>query len=262
MRFVDSHCHLDYPELSDDFEGTLAHARNAGVEHMLTIGVDLEKADRVRKIAESVPNVHATFGIHPHNAQKTLDTVPIDQLKQTLKEYAAFDKIVGYGETGLDYYYNNSPEEAQKQCFQAHIEAGVAEDLPLIVHTRDAEEDTLRWLKEHGQGKVRGVIHCFSGTAYLAKGALELGFYISCSGIITFKKAQDICDVIADVPLDRLLIETDAPYLAPVPHRGKPNQPAYVVHTARRLAEIKGVSLEEVAEATTRNFYQLFSKIS
>lgn len=262
MKFVDSHCHLDYPELSKDFATTLAHARNAGVGHMLTICVDLENAGRVQKIAESQPHIHATIGVHPHEAKKTLDAVRVDELKRRLLDAESSPKIVGYGETGLDYYYEHSPRDEQSVCFKAHIEAALEKDLPLIVHTRDAEEDTIQHLKAYGQGRARGVIHCFSGTDYLAQESLALGFYISVSGIITFNKAQEIRDAIADVPLDRLLIETDAPYLAPVPHRGKPNQPAYVVHTAEKLADIKGVSLEEVAAVTTQNFYNLFTKIS
>ncbi len=261
MKFVDSHCHLDYPELSDDLEATLAHGKNAGVGHMLTISVDMDKTQRIQAIADSHPHIHATFGIHPHEAERTLKEYSLDDLKKALRVEAAKPKVVGFGETGLDYYYMHSPKEPQQESFQAHIEAALELDLPLVVHTRDAEEDTIQFLKEFGQGKVRGLIHCFSGTDYLAREALDLGFYISVSGIITFNKAEEIRKVIADVPMERLLIETDAPYLAPVPYRGKPNQPAYVVHTAQKLAEVKGVSLEEVADSTTRNFYQLFSKI-
>lgn len=261
MKFVDSHCHLDYPELSDDLEATLAHAKSAGVGHLLTISVDMDKTQHIQTIANSNPHIHATFGIHPHEAERTLKEHSLDELRKVLREEALKPKVVGYGETGLDYYYMHSPKAPQQESFQAHIEAALEVDLPLIIHTRDAEEDTIQFLKEFGKGKVRGLIHCFSGTEYLAREALDLGFYISVSGIITFNKAEAIREVIADVPLERLLIETDAPYLAPVPYRGKPNQPAYVVHTARKLAEIKDIPLEEVADVTTRNFYQLFSKI-
>lgn len=257
---VDSHCHLDYPELSGDLKATLARAQNAGVGHMLTIGVSLDNAARVQEIAALDSRIHATVGVHPHEAEKTLKEISIEDLKATLLGVASNPKVVGYGETGLDYYYNHSPKYEQRQAFQAHIEAALEQDMPLIVHTRNAEDETIELLRDVGQGKVRGVIHCFSGSQSLADRSLELGFYISISGIITFKKADELRDIVKSVPLDRLLVETDAPYLAPIPHRGQPNEPSYVVHTAQAVADIKGIPFEEVRNQTTANFYALFTR--
>lgn len=259
--YVDSHCHLDYPELSSDLEGVFARAKAHKVERFLTISTELEKRGIIRELIEDYAPVFGTVGVHPHEAKKTLDQLLPKELKHALLDEALHPKIVAFGETGLDYYYEHSPKGAQHESFIAHIEAGLETDLPLIVHTRDAEEDTINVLKQVGCGRSRGVIHCFTGTPYLAQEALALGFYISVSGIVTFNKAEELRATLKDVPLDRLLIETDAPYLAPTPHRGKPNEPSYVIYTAEKLAELKDMPLSAIETATTENFFSLFNKV-
>jgi TatD DNase family protein len=253
---VDSHCHLDFPDFASELPAVLARARAAGVGHFLTICTQLSQFLGVRALAEQGDDIHCTIGVHPHEAEKEPLSSP-----EVLLKAAAHRKIVGFGETGLDFYYNHSPRDAQIADFKIHIEAARTAQLPLVVHTRDAEDDTIAILQEeYAKGSFPGAINCFTGTPKLARAALELGFYISVSGIATFKKAQDLRATIAEVPLDRLLVETDAPYLAPQPVRGKRNEPAFVVHTAAMLAELKGVSPERVAEATTANFFSLFAK--
>ena len=253
---VDSHCHLDFPELARDLDGVLGRARAAGVGHFLTIGTTLAKFAQVRAAAEHAADIHCTVGIHPHEAK----TEPLDGPEKLVRE-AAHPKVVGFGESGLDYYYNHSPREAQIVNFRAHIAAAREASLPLVVHTRDAEDDTIAVLtEERARGPIAGVIHCFTGTPRLARAMLDVGFLISVSGIATFKKADALRAAIAEVPLDRLLVETDSPYLAPQPVRGKPNEPAYVVHTAAMLAELKGVPPDTLAAATTENFFRLFTK--
>jgi TatD DNase family protein len=242
---VDSHCHLDFPEFAPELDAVLARARAAGVGHFLTIGTELAKFQGVLAVAERAADIHCSVGVHPHEAKM-----------------ATHLKVVGFGETGLDYYYNHSPREAQIADFRVHIAAAREAQLPLIVHTRDAEDDTISILQEEqGEGAFPGLIHCFTGTTRLAHAVLDLGFYISVSGIATFRKAEDLRATIKDVPLDRLLVETDSPFLAPQPVRGKRNEPAYVVHTAAMLAELKGVGVNVIADATTANFFRLFSKI-
>lgn len=258
MLLIDSHCHLDYDPIAQDLEGTLRRAYDKGVKAFLTIGTDLSKIPVLSAIADNEVNVFATLGVHPHEAQKTL---PENELRHTLIHESRHPKMVGFGETGLDYYYSHSPKAAQQRAFKAHIEAAVDCDLPLIIHTRDAEEDTIHALKTIGQGNARGVIHCFSGSAWLRDQALDLGFYISVSGIATFRKAEEIREVLKEVPLDRLLVETDSPYLAPEPYRGKPNEPAFVVEVAQKLAQLKGIPFDEVCRQTTENFLHLFSKV-
>ena len=256
VALVDSHCHLDYPQFSEDFSGTIARAKNAGVGMMVSIGVKLTTFDQVRAIAEKSDHIYCTIGVHPHEAGEEGLSSP-----EPLLAKASDPKIIGIGESGLDYFYDNAPREAQQQSFRAHIAACRETGLPLIVHTRDADDDTMDILEEeYEKGPFTGVIHCFSSSATLAQRALKIGFYISCSGIITFNSAKEIRAALEDVPLDRLLVETDAPYLAPVPKRGKPNEPSYVAHTAAKLAEIKGVSLEEITRITTENFFTLFTK--
>ena len=253
---VDSHCHLDYPQLSSDLDGVLARAENAGVGAMLTISVSLKTFDAVRAIAERHDHIFCTVGVHPHEAEKEPDTVA-----QKLIELAQHPKVVGIGETGLDYFYEHSPRETQQMVFREHIAAARETGLPLIVHTRDAEDDTAAMLSEEmEQGAFFGLLHCFSSSAQLAEKAIDLGLYISISGIATFKAAQDLRDTITGLPLDRLLVETDAPYLAPVPHRGKDNEPSFVVHTAEKVAELQGITPDVLAKATTDNFFHLFSK--
>ena len=256
--YVDSHCHLDFPEFAPELKAVLDRARNAGVEHFLTIGTTLNRFAAVRAVAESAADIHCSVGIHPHEAANE----PLQGPEPLLAD-AAHEKVVAFGETGLDYYYLHSPREAQIRNFRAHIAAARSAALPVIVHTRDAEDDTIAILEqEQARGAVSGVIHCFTGSARLAGAALDLGFYISVSGIATFKKSELLRATLKEVPLNRLLVETDCPYLAPQPVRGKRNEPAFVVYTAGMLAQLKGVSLDELAQATTQNFFQLFAKVS
>ena len=252
---VDSHCHLDYAPMADDLAGTLARARNAGVGTLLTIGTKLRDFPRVRAIAEASDAVFCSVGIHPHEAEnEQADTAK-------LVELARHAKVVGIGETGLDYYYDKSPREKQRENFRAHIRAAEETGLPLIVHTRDADDDTAAMLGEAARGgRLRGVLHCFTSSQQLADAALGFGFYISISGIVTFKNAEALRQTVKTIPLERLLVETDSPYLAPVPVRGKPCEPAYVAHTAAKVAELKGVTTAELARVTSANFFNLFGR--
>jgi len=253
---VDSHCHLDFPEFQEDFEAVLARAEEAGVKTMMTICTHVTKFDQVHAIAKAHDNIFCTVGIHPHNADSEPE-VTVDQLVQ----WASDPKVVGFGETGLDYFYEHSPREIQQRQFRTHIEAARKLDLPVIVHTRDAEEDTLAIIEEeYNNAPFRGLIHCFSASDAFAQRVVSMGFYISISGIVTFKKAEELREAIKNVPVDRLLVETDAPYLAPIPKRGKRNEPAYTAFTAAKVAEIKGLSEEEFAKQSTDNYFTLFSK--
>lgn len=254
---VDSHCHLDFPEFAPELDAVVSRAQQAGVGVCVSIGTRMDGFPRVRAIAEHFPNVWCSVGIHPHEAEKELLDSP-----QTLVDAARHPKVVGIGETGLDYFYEHSPREQQIKNFRVHIEAARQTCLPVIVHTRDADDDTIKMLREEMAAKpFTGVIHCFTGTKRLADAALELGLYISVSGIATFKKSDNLRTVLKDVPLERLLVETDAPFLAPMPHRGKRNEPAFVKHTAAALATLKGVSAQELEDATTASFFRLFSKV-
>ncbi|PNQ03849.1 TatD family hydrolase [Sphingobium sp. SA916] len=254
--FIDSHCHLNYKGLIEDQQNVLERARGAGVGLMLNIATRESEWDDVLDTALREPDVWATVGIHPHEA----DEHPhVDTAK--LVERASHPRIVGIGETGLDYYYDHSDRERQQRSFRAHIAASRETGLPLIVHTRDAEEDTLAIMRdEMGKGAYGGVIHCFTASGAFADAAMELGFLISISGIVTFRNARDLQETAARLPLESLLIETDSPFLAPVPHRGKPCEPAFVADTARFLANLRGESVEQLAEATSANFRKLFSK--
>jgi TatD DNase family protein len=255
---VDSHCHLDFPDYAGDVAAVVARAKAAGVGVCVSIGTELNRFPGVRAVAEKFPDVWCSVGVHPHEAEKELLSGPAPLLAET-----SHAKVVAIGETGLDYYYEHAPREAQKKNFRTHIAAGRAARLPVIVHTRDADDDTIALLQEEmGHGAFTGLIHCFTGTQKLADAALKMGLYISVSGIATFKNSSPLREVISTVPLDRLLVETDAPFLAPLPHRGKTNEPAFVVHTARLLAELKGVSESELAAATTENFFRLFTKVT
>jgi TatD DNase family protein len=254
---VDSHCHLDFPEFAPELDAVMNRAKDAGVGICVTIGTTLAKFPRVRAIAEQFENVFCSVGIHPHEAK----TEPLADAGPLI-ERAQHPKVAGIGETGLDYYYGHSPREMQIANFRAHIAAARETKLPLIVHTRDAEDDTIAILRdEMEQGSFTGLIHCFTGTGRLAEAALDLGFGISVSGIATFKKSEELRAVLKDVPLERLLVETDAPFLAPMPHRGKRNEPAFVAHTAAALAELKGISGDEIAGATTDNFLRFFTRV-
>ncbi len=253
---VDSHCHLDFPELSGDAAGVIARARNAGVGHLLTIGTKITQFAGVLAIAERFDNVSCSVGIHPHEA-----AVEPEMDVEKLASLAQHPKVVAFGETGLDFYYEHSPRLEQERSFRTHIAAAREHKLPVIVHTRDADPEMGAILTEEmGKGAFTGVIHCFSSGRELAEQALALGLYISLSGIVTFKKAEALRDVVKIVPMDRILVETDSPYLAPVPFRGKTNEPAYVAHTAACVAEIKGISRDDLARQTTENFFRLFGK--
>jgi TatD DNase family protein len=254
--FVDSHCHLNYEGLVEDQEAVLARAAEAGVSTMLNISTREREWEDVVATAERASNIWASIGIHPHEADAHPD---VDTAKLVAK--AAHPKVVAIGETGLDYYYDHSDRARQQSSFRAHIAAARETQLPLIVHTRDADDDSAAILgEEMGKGGYPGVIHCFTASRTFAEAALDLGLYISISGIVTFKNARDLQETAKIVPEDRLLIETDAPFLAPVPHRGKTCEPAYVADTARFLADLRGVSVEHLAAATSANFHRLFAK--
>jgi TatD DNase family protein len=256
---IDSHCHLNFPEFTQDLEAVLQRATENGVGMMLTINTKLEEAKDLQAIADKYPQVYCTVGVHPHEAAHYTNGYEGDTLLNQLKKLAQHPRVIGIGETGLDYYYDNSPRQEQIASFSDHIRASVELNLPLIIHTRDADEDTIACLKEVGQGKARGVFHCFSGSAELANQALSLGFYVSFSGILTFKTAESLRQIAQQVPLDRVLVETDAPFLTPVPNRGKRNEPAFTRYTAELLANIKNLSYSAIETATTNNFFTLFT---
>ncbi|WP_374611096.1 TatD family hydrolase [Sphingorhabdus sp.] len=254
--FIDSHCHLNYKGLVEQEREVLARARANGVQGMLNISTRESEWDAVIGLAEREPAVWASVGIHPHEADQHGDMT-----SAKLVEKARHPDVIGIGETGLDYFYNYSDREQQQACFRQHIVAARESGLPIIVHTRDAEEDTARIMREEmEQGAYSGVIHCFTASADFARIALDLGLYISLSGIVTFKNAKDLQEIAQTIPDDRLLIETDSPFLAPVPHRGRTCEPAFVSDTARFLAELKNIEIESVAAQTTSNFFRLFSK--
>ncbi len=253
---VDSHCHLNYKGLIEDQDAVIARARAAGVGTMLNISTRASEWNAVIATAERDPDIWATIGIHPHEADAHPD---IDT--ERLLSAAAHPKVIGIGETGLDYYYDHSDRERQKSSFRSHIAASRKTGLPLIVHTRDAEEDTAAILAEEmGKGAFTGIIHCFTASADFAEKALALGFHISLSGIVTFKNAKDLQETAKLIPDDKLLVETDAPFLAPVPHRGKTCEPAFVADTAAFVAGLRGVSHDEIALTTSDNFFRLFLK--
>jgi TatD DNase family protein len=255
---VDSHCHLDFLPAGPARDAVIARARRAGVGAMVTIGTKFTEFPAIREIAESAPDIWCSVGIHPHEAATQPETS-----SDALAAAAAHPKVVGIGETGLDFYYEHSPRDRQSAAFRNHAQAARATGLPLIVHTRDADPETAEILADEArEGSLTGVIHCFSTGRELADKALELGFYISISGIVTFKNAEPLRAIVRDLPLDRILVETDAPYLAPMPLRGKQNEPAYIVHTAAEIARLKGISVDELAQVTTANFFRLFRKAS
>jgi len=250
---VDSHCHLNYKGLVENLDMVLEAARGQNVRRFLAINTRISEFDEVHAIAKAHEDVWCSIGIHPHEAEaETADLAKLVSL-------SSYDKVIGIGETGLDYYYEKSPKAAQKANFRVHIEAAAKTGLPLIIHSREAEADTHALLSERA-GEISGVMHCFTASPDLARKALDLGLYVSFSGIITFKNAETVREAAKLVPNDRLLVETDAPYLAPVPHRGKICQPAYTADTLKFLAELRGTPVEDLAAITTRNFYSLFTK--
>ncbi len=253
---VDSHCHLNFPEMVEDLSGVLERAATAGVTHMVCICSYIDEFDAIRAMAEAHDNIFCSVGVHPHDAGRE-EPVTLNKLL----DHAGHPKVIGLGETGLDFYYDKSPRDIQEANFRIHIEAARQTGLPIIVHTRDADEKTMEILREEREkGPFPGLIHCFTAGADLARMALDIGFYISFSGIVTFNNAGDLRNIAKTVPLDRILVETDAPFLAPVPMRGKRNEPAFVVHTAAKLAELLDQTPEDMARISSDNFFTAFAK--
>jgi TatD DNase family protein len=254
---VDSHCHLDFPDFASEVDAVVARARAAGIGRIVTISTRVKKHAQVLAIAEKFQDVFCSVGTHPHNAAEEPE---IDS--KMLVTLSKHPKIVAIGEAGLDYHYDNSPRDAQAASFRQHIAAARETGLPLVIHSRDCDADMAQILREEsGKGAFPAVLHCFTGGRDLAFTAIELGHYVSFTGILTFKRSDDLRAIAAALPGDRILVETDAPYLAPLPHRGKRNEPAYVAETAKVLAETRGVPADEIARQTTENFFQLFSKV-
>ncbi len=258
MTLIDSHCHLDFPDFADEIEAVVARAQTAGVERMVTISTRVAQGARLAAIAERFDPVYFTIGTHPHHAGEEPETDA-----GAIRAFAAHPKCVGIGEAGLDYHYNYAPAEIAKKVFRAQIALARELDLPLVIHAREADDDVATILAEEmGKGLFNAVLHCFTSSRALAAAGLALGCYISFSGVLTFKNSGDLRALARDVPLDRLLVETDAPFLAPVPHRGRRNEPAFVVETARALAGLKQVEEAELASATRANALRLFAKMA
>jgi len=254
---VDSHCHLDFPDFAPELDAVVARAQAAGVGHMVTICTRVRRHAQVLAVAERFPNITCSVGTHPHHAHEELDITAEDLIART-----SHPKVVALGEAGLDYHYDNSPRDAQAQGFRTHIAAARATQLPLVIHTREADDDCARILEdEMGKGAFPAVLHCYTGGAELARRAVALGCYIGFTGIVTFKNSAALRAIAAELPADRFLVETDAPYLAPLPYRGKRNEPSYVVEVAKVLAEVRGVSFEDISRQTTENFFKLFRKV-
>jgi TatD DNase family protein len=254
---VDSHCHLDFPEFQPELDAVVTRARDAGLGRMVTISTRVRRHDQVLAIAERFPDVFCSVGTHPHNAHEELDIGTDD-----LRRIAEHPRVVAIGEAGLDYHYDNSPRDAQEQGLRAHIAAARKSGLPLVIHSRDADGDMARILEEEtGKGAFPAVLHCFTGGRDLAMRSVALGHYVSFSGILTFKKSEDLRAIAAELPADRVLVETDAPFLAPGKFRGKRNEPSYVVETAKVLAETRKVDFDDIARQTTENFFRLFAKV-
>ncbi len=255
---VDSHCHLNYPGLVEELPDVLARARTAGIGTMVCICSRMSEFPDIRAIAEANPDVYCSVGVHPHDSGSE-DPIALE----TLLDAAKHPKVIGIGETGLDFYYDSSPRDAQESNFRIHIAAARETGLPLIVHTRDADARTVEILgDEFRKGPFPGLIHCFTAGPELAESVIKLGFYISLSGIITFKNAEAIRDTVSRLPIERILVETDSPFLAPIPKRGKRNEPSFVVHTAERAAELFGLSTDALARTTCANFFRLFTRAS
>lgn len=254
---VDSHCHLDFPDFADDLDGIVARAEAAGVGRIVTISTRVKQIDGLRAIAERYPNVYFSVGTHPHQADEE-DGIPAEELIAL----AQHPKAVAFGEAGLDYFYKHSSPEAQARGVRAHIAAARETGLPLVIHTREADEDCGRILDEEMEkGAFRAVLHCYTGGLALAKKAVAHGLYVSFTGILTFRNSQNVRDVAAEIPLDRIMVETDAPFLAPGKYRGKRNEPSFVTEIAKALAELRGVSFEEISRQTTENFFRFFDKV-
>lgn len=255
---VDHHCHLDFPDFAEDLPGVIARAGAAGVGVMVTISTRIRQFDRVLAVAQQFDNVFCSVGTHPHNAHEELD-IPVEDIVRL----AAHPKVVAIGEAGLDYHYDHSTPEAQAEGFRNHIAAARETGLPLEIHARSADEDTIAILEDEqkNNGNFPAILHCFTGGKAMARRAIDLGFLVSFSGIVSFKSAPELREIAAELPLDAILVETDAPYLAPVPYRSKTNEPAYVAHTAKAVADARGISLEDLAAATTATFFRTFQKV-
>jgi len=254
---IDSHCHLDFPDFADELDAVVARARTAGIARMVTISTRVHRYAGLIAIAERFADVYASVGTHPHYAHEESEITASDLVART-----HHPKVVAIGEAGLDYHYDRSPRDAQERGFRTHIAAARETGLPLVIHSRNADADTARILEEEtGQGTFPAVLHCFTGGPDLARRAVALGLFISFTGILTFKNSADLRAIAADLPADRILVETDAPYLAPLPFRGKRNEPAFVVETAKMLAETRGVSFDDIARQTSDNFFRLFHKV-
>ena len=254
---VDSHCHLDFPDFADDLDGIVARAEAAGIARMVTISTRVRRIETLLAIAARFPNVYCSVGTHPHQADEE-DGISADELIALTQH----PKVVALGEAGLDYFYEHGSPEAQARGFRAHIAAARETGLPLVIHTREADEDCGRILDEEMEkGPFRAVLHCYTGGLALAKKAVAHGLYVSFTGILTFKNSQNVRDVAAEIPLDRIMVETDAPFLAPGKYRGKRNEPSFVTETAKALAELRGVSFDEMSRQTTENFFRFFDKV-
>ncbi len=256
---IDSHCHLTYKPMSNALNETIDRANKDGIKYMLTISTEDKSFEQILKIVNGYKSVYGTYGIHPHEAKSHQHIKSVDIISQVNRN----KKIIGIGETGLDFYYNHSEKKDQIYSFEEHISAAQEKNLPLIVHTRSAEKETLQILEKHSKKKeTKILIHCFTGSRDFAFKLLNLGAYISASGVVTFKKSQDLANTFKDIPNEKILVETDAPYLAPVPLRGKPNEPSYIIHTVKFLSEIKNLSFDEFSKITTNNFFNLFGKLN
>ncbi len=254
---VDSHCHLDFPDFASELDAVVARARSAGIGRIVTISTRVKKHAQVLAIAEKFPDIFCSLGTHPHNAQEEFNITAKDLIAR-----AQHPKIVAIGEAGLDYHYDNSPRDAQARSFREHIAAARKTGLPLVIHSRNCDDDMAKMLiEETGKGAFPAVLHCFTGGRELAFKAIDLGLYVSFTGILTFKNSDVLRKIAAQLPAERIMVETDAPYLAPRPYRGKRNEPAYVAETARVLAETRGVTPDEIERQTTENFFRLFSKV-
>ena len=252
--YIDSHCHINFPELNEKIDQVLDNMKNHNISHALCVSVTLDKIDEILSLANKHSNIYASVGVHPD--YEDIEEPDISKLFHYSKE----KKIVAIGETGLDYFRLKGDLSWQRERFRTHIRAAIKSSLPLIIHTRNAQEDTIKIMREESAHSATGVMHCFTESYEMAKQAVDLGFYISFSGIITFKNAESLRETVKKLPIENILIETDSPYLAPVPNRGKLNEPANVRYVAEKIAELKGMSIEEVAEITTNNFFRLFTK--
>ena len=261
-KIVDSHCHLDFKDFDGELDEIVERAKQNAVDYMLSISVDFENFQNIHDISKRFENIWCTTGIHPNNVTKKVNDLNLKSLEETLKINLKKTKVIGLGETGLDFFREEDNRINQIKYFETHLMVSKETGVPVIVHTRSAESDTIKILKNlNEENKVKGLIHCFTSTKEVAEAALNQGFYISLAGIITFKNAKDIVDIVNYIPLNRLLVETDSPYLSPMPYRGKRNEPSYVKYTLQKLAEIKNISYEKMAKVTTENFFKLFSNI-